>query len=176
MDSAFQPSSCATTAKTVSFEDKTESSPTWKGQRTKEITLPSNARRGAKAPRGGRRCRPASQKVFHYCPFHRQGLRSFRIAPARFFELKILWPVLWYQGDCQIVNLRQDCKRTEFTCLKVTHRASKSYGCTPFNIRTLPVFCVQHIGLVLPSKKSARSPGDLRRKIRVDNMTSCHDS
>ncbi len=81
-DSAFQPLSCATTAGTISFEDKTESSPTWKGQKQNKRMLPSNARRGAKAPRGGRRCRPASQKVFHYCPFHCQGLISFRIAPA----------------------------------------------------------------------------------------------
>ncbi len=32
-DSAFQPSSCATPARIISFEDKTKSSPTWKGQK-----------------------------------------------------------------------------------------------------------------------------------------------
>ncbi len=114
------------------------------------------------------------------------------------FELKILWPVLWYQGDCQIINLRQHCKRVsdgiqhvwrfliELPSHMVVNDVQHMYPGSVFNTSDL---------YILPSKKSARSPSDLRRNLlsarqmwtrewiwwskpaeRVVNITYCHDS
>src|SRR6266498_5842189 len=93
---------------------------------------------------------------------HRMTVERSRYRSCHLRIEDILWPVLWYQGDCQIINLRQP-PATEFTCLKISHRA---YGCERRSTYVPCQYSVFNTSdlYILPSKKSARSPSDLRRK------------
>ena len=61
---------------------------------------------------------------------------------------------------------RQSPPGLEFTCLEISHRASKSYGCERRSTYVPCQYSVFNTSdlYILPSKKSARSPSDLRRK------------